>query len=179
MVQDISYFEQGYIDESYFAYIADAEVLDVGSFSMDTSASVIRGTSVEIAVSFVQTVVIRHLEGTDLFAFSDAKLLAEVDRIRDNNIQASLAFTIATDAKRSRNISASEEASFVIAISNSRKRDNEAAAQAAFSMTVTAIRAIRISASSQVQGQIIAQTGSILQTDLYPNYSQVTLSQPE
>lgn len=179
MVQDISYFEQGYIDASYFAYTADAEVLEVGSFGMNVGASVIRGTSVEIAVSFVQTVVVRHLEGTDLFAFSDAELVAEVARIRDNNLQASVAFTIATDAKRTRNISASEEASFVIAIGNSRTRDNEAAVQAAFSLACTAIRSIRVVASPQVQGQIIAPTGTILQVDLYPNYSQVTLSQPE
>lgn len=179
MVQDISYFESGYIDASYFAYTADAEVLDVGSFSMDVGASVIRSTSVEIAVSFVQTVSVRHFEGTDLFAFSDAQLAAEVDRIRDNNIQASTSFSVGIDATRSRNISASEEASFVIAIGNSRTRNNEAAVNAAFSLTCTAIRAIRIIAEPQVQGQIIAPTGTVLQVDLYPNYSQVTLSLPE
>lgn len=179
MTQDISYFEQGYIDASYFASIADAEVLDVGSFGMDVSASVIRGTSVEMTVSFVQTVSIQHLEGIDLFAFSEAALAIEVAAIRDNNIQASSAFSVAVDATRSRNINASEEAVFVIEIGAIRTRDNEAAVEAAFSLDCTAIRAIRVVASPQVQGQIIAPTGTILQVDLYPNYSQVTLSLPE
>ena len=179
MTQDISYFESGYIDATYFAYTADAEVLDVGSFGMDISASVIRSTSVEITATFTQTVSIKHFEGTDLFAFSNAQLAAEVSRIRDNNVQASTTFSVAVDATRTRNISASEEALFVIAIGNSRTRNNEAAVNAAFSLACTAIRSIRVVASPQVQGQIIAPTGTVLQVDLYPNYSQVTLSQPE
>jgi hypothetical protein len=45
-------------------------------------------------------------------------------------------------------------------------------------LSCTGIRAIRIIGDSVVQGQIISPTGNILQTDIYPNYSQVSLAQP-
>lgn len=178
MTQDIFYYEAGYIDDSYFVYTADAEVLDVGSFTMDVSCGVIKQSQAELVVEVTTTVVVKHFEGTDLFAFSDSALAADVDRIRDNNIEASAAFDIAVDAVRGIYVSSQADSQFNVVVANLRIRNEEAAIEAAFSLTCTAIRAIRVIASPQVQGQFI-DNGVTLQQDLYPNYSQLTLSQPE
>jgi hypothetical protein len=198
MTQDITYFEAGYIDNNYFVYTADAESSIATSASMSCAGGVIKHTQVTIDSAFNATMSVNPIRNEESLFVVTTSLEATPKRIRDNNIAASSAFSIAVSVSRTRYISASEDSAFTINISNSRVRNNEAAVNAAFSLTVqaqetsttpitaqvtstlscTAIRAIRVLGDSLIQGQIIATTGAILQTDIYPNYAKITLAQP-
>jgi len=63
-----------------------------------------------------------------------------VSRIRDNNIAASSAFTIAVDVTRTRNLSSEDAAVFTAVINGLRSRDVNINAEAAFSLTANVQR---------------------------------------
>ena len=198
MTQDISYFEIGYIDESYFVRIADAESAISTTASMSCAGGVIKQAVVVIDSAFTTSIVANPIRNNGISITVTTTLEATPSRIRDNNIAVSSVFSIATSASRIYNVGSSEEAVFDISANGSRTRNSQAAITAAFSsiltakittdeqvnlstsstLEVTAIRAIRNIGDSTVQGQIITQTGSVVQTDIYPNYAKVTLAQP-
>ena len=198
MIQDISYFEVGYIDESYFVRIANADSAISTSASMSVTIGVIKQAAVAVSGAFNANLVANPIRNDQSVLAVTTTLEATPKRIRDNNVAVSSAFSIATSGSRIRYINAQEDAAFTVSIGNSRVRNNQAAVTAAFSstltvretsglaanlsttssLTATGIRTIRISASAQVQGQIISPTGEILQADLYPNYAKLTLAQP-
>lgn len=139
MTQDLYYIEEGYYDIGYYVYTADAEAVITSTTSISCDASVVAGGEIVIASGdfpgfATMTVTISHIEGADLFAFSQAAIAVAVDRIRDNNVSASSAFAIATDASRTRNYSSEDSADFQVSIANLRVRFNEAAIDAAFSL---------------------------------------------
>ena len=198
MTQDISYFEIGYIDESYFVRLADAESAISTSSTMSCAGGVIKQGQIAVSGAFNTNLVANPIRNDQSVLTVTTTLAATPKRIRDNNIAVSSVFSIATNASRIRYISAQEDASFNISIGNRRVRNNQAAVTAAFSSTLTvretsglaanltvtttleatAIRAIRNIGDSTVQGQIISPTGAVLQTSTYPNYAKVTLAQP-
>lgn len=198
MTQDISYFEVGYIDESYFVRVANADSAISTSASMSVTCGVIKQAVVTIDSAFTTSMVANPIRNEDIALSVTTALDATPKRIRDNNVAVSSVFNIATSASRIYNVGSSEEAVFDITAVNTRTRDSEAAITAAFSstltaritaneeislsttstLTATAIRAIRVIGDSTVQGQIISTSGAILQTDIYPNYAKVTLAQP-
>lgn len=142
MTQDLFYYESGYIDESYFVYTADAESAQSSESTLSCDASVIAGGvavfgSGDLTSTATLTCTISHIEGADLFAFTEAALSAEVSRIRDYNIETIAQFSIATDAVRGIYISAQADSAFNVAVDNSRVRDLEAAVDAAFSLAAT------------------------------------------
>jgi hypothetical protein len=198
MTQDISYFEIGYIDESYFVRLADAESAISTSSTMSCAGGVIKQGQIAVTGAFNTNLVANPIRNDQSILTVTTTLEATPKRIRDNNIAVSSAFSIATSGSRIRYINAQEDAAFTVSIGNSRVRNNQAAVTAAFSSTLTvretsglaanltttstleatAIRAIRIIGDSTVQGQIISPTGAIVQTDIYPNYAKVTLALP-
>lgn len=140
---DITYFESGYIDDSYFTYTADGIALEVGQATMTVSAGVIRSAQVTLVVTTTVQVSVYHVEGTSLFAFTNAQLAVQVQAIKRTNIAMSSTFSIATDASRQRNISATEPSVFSITIVGVRPRTYSAAVNAAFSLRATATTATR------------------------------------
>jgi len=127
--QDISYFEAGYIDETYFTRIVEAEVT--------------------MTASFTQTVSVVETRVAELFAFSNAQLAAQVTRIRNNNVAVSGVFTVVANAAKSVYVLSQEDAAFALAVTNRRVRTTLAAVNAAFSLpqvtgaiTVASARAV-------------------------------------
>lgn len=198
MTQDISYFEIGYIDESYFVRLADAESSISTSASISATCGVIKQAQVAITSAFTTNIQARPIRNDESLLSTSAILAATPSRIRNNNIAVASVFSVATSASRVFHVSASESAVFNITAANRRTRNSQAAVTAAFSstltakvtanevinlsttasLTATAIRSIRITGDSQVQGQIITQTGAVLQATTYPDYSKLTLAQP-
>lgn len=131
---DLNYYESGYIEAGFFVYTADAESAQTVSATMEITVSAIRDSSSEMSASFTQTSTISHIEGADLFAFSEAAIAVTVDRIRDNNVSASSVFSIATSIERIQQGSSAEEAFTAITVDNFRVRYDEAAIDAAFSL---------------------------------------------
>ncbi len=148
------YFVDGYLPLDYFGlegnaingeYSLSALLTKTGEpvFAIGTFASVI-STSVSVNViasgqsaitsAFTQTSTISHIEGADLTAFSNAQLEAAVRRIRDNNITASAAFSVAVDFVRTRNTASEEAAEFSLTAINARSRDYASLQSAAFSL---------------------------------------------
>lgn len=157
---DQFYYESGYIDESYFVYVADAESIQSSQFTQTCDASVLAGGAVvegsgswlgnatvntagqliaggasTMTAQFVQSAMISHIEGADLFAMNSAALTAQVSRIRNNNIQVSGAYTLAASVARTRWFSGSMDAAVDAAIVNSRVRYDQADMSSAFSIT--------------------------------------------
>jgi hypothetical protein len=110
---DISYFEAGYIDETYFTRIVEVECA--------------------MTATFTQTVVTVSRVDVELFAFNNAQLAAEVTRIRSNNIAVSSVFTVVANAAKSVYVLSQEDAAFALAVNNNRVRTTLAAVNAAFS----------------------------------------------
>ena len=146
------YYEDGYIDFDYFEYrgvfatltadgeIVAGEVVEAnGTWTSQATLSALVGVikNAESALSSAFTVsgTISHIEGADLFAFTEAAIAVAVNRIRDNNIAASSAFTIATDAERIQQGASDDSAEFSFSANIIRVRFTEAAVSAAFSLT--------------------------------------------
>ena len=140
---DITYFESGYLEDGYFTYTADAISLEVGNANMAVSASVIRSAEATLVVTTTVQVSVYHTEGTSLFAFTNAALAVQVQAIKRTNIAMSSTFSIATDASRQRNISATEPSAFTITIVGVRPRTYSAAVNAAFSLRAVATTTTR------------------------------------
>ena len=103
------YIEDSYFTpDGYFVYVAEAASamavqasvsadISVGrlqsasadltcSVSQNTVGSAVRGGASSMSASTAVSATISHIEGADLFAFTDAQLAAEVSVIRDYNI---------------------------------------------------------------------------------------------
>lgn len=132
---DLNYYESGYIETGYLVYTADA-ISTIESFSLMTAqVGVVKEAQSIIESSFAQSCTISHIEGADLFAFTEAQLAAQVDRIRDVNTSVSGVFSTAIDGTRGIYVSAQADSVSLIDIYNTRVRDDEAAIDAAFSLS--------------------------------------------
>jgi hypothetical protein len=153
------YFVDGYLPVDYFVLEGNAingqyslsalltkvgdPVFAIGSWTTTVStvitANVTASGQAAITATFTQLATISHIEGADLFAFSNAQLEAAVRRIRDNNITASAAFSVATDATRTRNTSGDDFAEFSFTANTvlARSRDHASSQSAAFSLSAT------------------------------------------
>jgi hypothetical protein len=177
MTQDITYFESGYIDEHYFVYTADAQSNQSVTASVTANVGVIKASAViSMAASFTVSSSIHDIKGIQLTAFSNASLTAQASRIRNNNIAVSAVFNVATSASRVVHVGSSEAAAFTFSLAPRATKTLQAAYSAAFSLAATGVRINRTTGDSVVQGQIIAPSGTILQTAQYPNYSRLARS---
>jgi len=151
------YFVEGYLPVDYFVFEGNAingqyslsalltqvgePVFAIGAFASITtttaSVNVIASGASNIAATFTQSSTISHIEGADLFAFSNAQLEAAVRRIRDNNITASAVFSVAVDVTRTRNTSSDDSAQFSFTANTVRSRDYASSQSAAFSLAGT------------------------------------------
>lgn len=106
---------------------------------VNQSTTVVKTVNVFSTMSsaFTQTAIISHIEGADLFAFTNAAIAIQVDRIRGNNIAASEVFNVATDVIRIRQGDADADAIFSAIINGLRSRDVNLTTQAAFSFAAT------------------------------------------
>jgi hypothetical protein len=132
---DISYFEAGYIDETYFTRVTDTEVPISIQVTATCEVSVIRGAVVVMAVAFTQTVQGTDNNFAELFAFTNAQLTAAAQRIRTTNIAVTGVFTVAANATKSVYVLSQEDSAFALSVAASRLRVAQAATSAAFSLT--------------------------------------------
>ena len=145
---------EGYLDSNYFEergafaalsciaqIVVGQQVLANGAWSSNFSLSVgiskLVSTSADLTSAFTQNTIATRNSDIDLFAFSDAAISIQVQRIRDNNITASSAFNIAVDGARVRNIDSAEDALFSFNVVSDRSRDFILETQAAFSLSAT------------------------------------------
>jgi hypothetical protein len=98
--------------------------------TVDSQTAMIATTTVIATIS--------HIEGADLFAFTNALLTAQVAVIRDNNVAVSTQFSMAADAARIRLITADANSQFTETVSGVASRNYEAALSAAFSTSALA-----------------------------------------
>jgi hypothetical protein len=160
---DQFYYESGYIDDSYFVYIADAASNPVSEFAIVCDADVIPGgeivdfeatlniqgsisvtvnkiigASVDLNSEFTQTTFASRATDIDLFAFGEAAISAAVSRLRDNNVETSTVFSVSAEVARQRNLDADADAIFESMVNGLRSRATSMATQAAFSLTAGA-----------------------------------------
>ena len=162
------YIEYGYLPPNFFedrgslaVLYCDAEIV-VGmlieaqsyqSSQFTLSAQVSKTVDAQAAFSsqFTQTAIGARGRDIDLFAFSDAAITAQVDRIRDTNITASSVFDVATDFVVSRSADSDVDAIFSAIVNGLRSRDANLNAQAAFSFaaTIEVTKTVDINVNSQ------------------------------
>lgn len=133
-VTDQLYIELDYFTpEEYYVYIAEAVANTQSSSTMTADVGVIKSSGSQMTVETSVSATISHIEGADLFAFSEAAIAVAVDRIRDYNIDSQAQFDIATDGSVIKDIQAAGISLFDIATQAERSRDYESAVEAAFS----------------------------------------------
>lgn len=171
---DQFYFEDGYVESSFFVYQAEAIIglgpyfepnyitvnylEDRSSFStLYCDAEIVVGMLIEaqsyptseftvsavatksvdataaFASQFTQSTIGSRGRDIDLFAFSNAAIAVAVDRIRENNVNVSLTFDVATDYVVVRTADSDVDAIFSAIINGLRSRDTSLETQAAFS----------------------------------------------
>lgn len=137
---DLNYIESGYFtpEKGYYVYTADADAALSSQSSVVATVGVIKSAASALVVQVSMTASIVNLEGTDMFAFTEATIAIQVDRIRDNNTAVSGNFTVAADVARIRSTTADEQAMFEAVINGLRVRINAAQFEAAFSLSATA-----------------------------------------
>ena len=166
-VTDQLYIEIDYFTpEEYFIYTAEAVCAQTATATMAVSGDKIVEAQSTMSAAFTQTASITHIEGVDLFAFSDAALSAEVSRLRETNISVSSVFNAAIDISRIVQVNADESAVFSFTTTVVRSRDAESALSAAFSLSGDAIRIQSSSASLDVSSSLSATISHIEGADL-------------
>ena len=158
---DNLYIELGYYNpEEYYTYEASAESALANEATMSVTVGVIKNAgsavnseftqtaqavklvegNINLNCEFTQTATISHIEGSDMFAFTEAQIAVQVDRIRDTNIEVSDVFSIATDVVRYRDIASDSVSESTITIGNQRILNFQSAVQGAFSISADVIR---------------------------------------
>jgi hypothetical protein len=135
----------------------------------------IANASSQLSATFTQTATISHIEGADLFAFTNASIAVQVSRLRDNNIAVSAVFSIAVDGIRIR-LSAGDESALFSFTANTvlaRSRDYASSQSAAFSLAVDAVKTARASSSlsSQLTQTTLAGKAVIVNANLLSHAS--------
>lgn len=148
------FIEEGYIDVNYFEdysvqsslsciaqIVVGQEVIAQGSWSSPASLTIAVSKLVQasssLSVNTQSTVIGSLTREIDLYAFGEAAIAAQVQRIRDNNLAVSAVFSVAIDATRVRYIDSAEDALFDFDVINERSRGFNLETQAAFSLSVT------------------------------------------
>lgn len=147
MAQDLYYVDSGYLtpDSGYYVYIADAEsaVSSAATISCDATkiaAGVVEEGSGNLTLVATMAVVISHIHGADLVAFSNAAIATQINVIRTTNVALTSVFSAAIDGSRGIYVSAQADAVASISIANRRVRFSEAAHSAAFSLACDATK---------------------------------------
>jgi hypothetical protein len=128
------YFESGYYENrgSFFTLTAELErfgqdVFAEADLTATASLAAAVGKTVDINADLVsefsQSTFASNLFGTDLVAFSEAELTADISRIRDNNIEALAAFDISADAVATFDVEVFADIGFILASTPIRSRD--------------------------------------------------------
>jgi hypothetical protein len=139
-MMDLYYIEEGYYDAGYYVYTANAQAAPTAISSVSCSAVKITEVQSSISSSFSVNAYGARTIDIDLFAFSDAAIAIQVDRIRGNNIAATSVFNIATSVERIQQGDADADAIFSAIINGLRSRDVNLTTQAAFSFDSTGDR---------------------------------------
>lgn len=166
-VTDQLYIDLGYLTpEDYYTYQAEIESNQTCESTISCDASVIAGgvavfASGDLPSFATLTCTISHIQGADLFAFSDAMLAAEVDRIRDNNIATTSAFDITTNASRLLIISANAPSEAFVSTAGQRVRYYEAATDAAFALSFDALRVKEVESLQNADFTLTADVSKI------------------
>ena len=136
---DLYYIEEDYYNPSlgYFVYTADAAAAIASSATMSVSGDKVVEAAATMSATFTQSASITHIEGVDLFAFTNAALAAQVSRIRDSNISVSAVFSAAIDVSRIQQVNADQSAQFSFTTTVVRSRDFASQQSAAFSLAAT------------------------------------------
>ena len=165
---DLYYIEEDYYNPSlgYFVYTADAAAAIASSATMSVSGDKVVEAAATMSATFTQSASITHIEGVDLFAFSDAALLAAVSRIRDSNISVSAVFSAAIDVSRIVQVNADESAQFSFTTTVIRSRESASSLSAAFSLTGDSTRIQSAVASLAVSSSLSATISHIEGADL-------------
>jgi hypothetical protein len=133
---DQLYIEVDYFTpEEYYVYTAEAESAITSQSTISCDAVKIVESISEFTAEFTQTATISHIEGADLFAFSEAELAAVAARIRFFNLETLAAFDIATDYGLIKQGASTEAADFALAITAELSRGFDIDMSAAFSLT--------------------------------------------
>ena len=148
------YYIPDYIVTDYFqsGLIVGNAVL-MASFASVSAVNKTVNANAVFTATFIQTGTISHIEGADLFAFTNAAIAVQVSRLRDNNIAVSAVFSIAVDGIRIR-LSAGDDSALFSFTANTvlaRSRDYASSQSAAFSLAVDAVKTARASSSQQSQ----------------------------
>jgi epidermal growth factor receptor substrate 15 len=167
-VADLYYIEEDYYNPSlgYFVYTADAAAAIASSATMSVSGDKVVEAAATMSATFTQSASITHIEGVDLFAFTNAALAAQASRIRDSNISVSAVFSAAIDVSRIVQVNADESAEFTFTTTVVRSRDAELALLAAFSLTGDSTRIQSAVASLAVSSSLSATISHIEGADL-------------
>ena len=105
------------------------------AFTITAQGSRIRDTAITLSAQFTQTTLGSKTNGIELFAFSEAAIAVQVDRIRGNNISQSTQFNIAVDYTRIIQGDSDADGIFSTNVVYTRSRDFLAEFQTAFSLT--------------------------------------------
>lgn len=177
------YILEGYLPNDYFEYrgslaslSCDFDVVIIGTtieaqgfwsseFTSETAA--VKNVSAVGALSaeFTQTTLGFRGQDIDLFAFTEAAIQAQVDRIRDNNIDATAFFSVSTEVSRIRALDTDAFGGFTFIGNVERSRVFDIQTQAAFSFDVTA------EASKEFAATLASETTQTTQEDLFKEFN--------
>ena len=96
--------------------------------------------------AFELSATISHIEGADLFAFTEASLAAQVDRIRDNTSELTSSCAATASVKRTRYAQGNINTVSAISTVNRRIRYNSSAINSAASLTVSVGKIVKFDA---------------------------------
>jgi hypothetical protein len=154
---DQLYFESGYLVDGYYTVVREAasalpvtmsfaaqgDIADATGYyipdyiAVGYIAGAIKQAEAQLSSTFTQTVMITHIQGVALFAFSNAAIAVQVQRIRSTNITVSSVFDIATNVQRIGQGDCDVDAVFSAIINGLRSRDFNLETQAAFSFAAS------------------------------------------
>lgn len=138
--------------------LQEADAALSSTVSVTALVGVVKEAAASVSAAFSTTATISHIEGADLFAFSEAQLALAVARLRDYSASLDSIFDIATDYIRIKQLSADAALAFTQSSDVSRSRGVDSNIQAAFSLSATA------NANTKSASATITSTASVTAT---------------
>lgn len=149
-----TYIEAGYLPQDFFedrgsystlycdaeivvGMLMEAQAYPEATFALSATAVKSVDAVATFTSTFTQTSIGLRDRDIDMFAFSDAAIAVEIDRIRDNNTEVSSVFDVATDFVVERSADADVDAIFSAIVNGLRSRDTSIETQAAFSFEIS------------------------------------------
>lgn len=135
---DITYFEEGYIEDGYFVYTADAESVFAVEVTQTANAGLLQEVTVNLEGAFSPTVTAGLVKTTDIILDTTVTMLPTVNVQRDANVLLEFFADLNSQAAITRGVQATQDSIFTASVNPTALYDAQGTLASSVTLTVDA-----------------------------------------